>query len=562
MIAQASAWSRAVSFATGWGGAAGFLAIGVAGWLLLRRIAAGLAPSLLVGGISLGIGIAGYEIAGQSLDFFVYAAHAGAGLCLLWAAVVFLMRHREHEPADNAVRENPLIEAAEIGALTAGLLCLVILIYVAGLNTLDRVLNWTPDLGSATLSPAGLVDLAAIVAAIALATSRRHYAALITPLFWTLCFAALWLSLTVRPATVAPLSGPDPVKAIDIGWPRILQIGLTAIICAFVGAQGQVYRRRRYRAWPNRMNNFTLPYPDWTGFRYSVGVISIALITLACLNLGWWATFICCGCASAAVFYLTHRKWSEGLGDTAAALATVAVTSFAVMLAPRPGDELADVYPSMFNYAIFGMTVMTVLWFWLSRFWSQQLRDGAPWTTAGRMIPIAGRFSVIVAGLAVVVAAQLAFWPKYPQVSNTDDTTSRIVTGVIAFALLSAALFVIGVRRQSPGPIFMGLMTIALGGLFVWVRLSPGPFQAWLAANWPVLPSATGVLLILIAVRNRRNVLGDPLIGACTVVLPAIALAGLVFGGFARGVTFITLFGLVLTFVILVVNARPERPAQ
>lgn len=562
ILAQGGFAESAVSLTTGWSGAAGFFAVGVAGWWLLKRAATRIAPSLLVGGLSLAAAITASQIVGNRVEFFAFTAHAGAALCLFWALVSALQPHA----ALLAGREkDDLTAVAQVAAMAGGMLCLVILLYVATYETLERIVNWTEASTRPPLNAVPLIDLGAVAAAIAVAAVKRRSAILVTPLFWTLCFACLWLALTIHPASTRPLIGPKPAEALVGGWTRVLQVGLTAVLVVFVGLQGQVYRRRRTAGWPNRMIDFTKPYPMWPGFRYSAGVVAIILIADACMNLSGWPTVACCVAASAAVFYLVYRRWNENLADAAAGLVTVAVTSAFVTLSPSRSQELTDVYPVRFNYALIGMTLMTGVWFWIARFWSQQLHDGRSWTTAGRMIPIAQRFGTIVAGLAMVVAAQLALWPRYPSVNVADDGTGRIVTGVIAFVLLTLVLWRCARQVQRSSLVVMCMTSVMIGCMFLWVRLRPGPTKAWITEHWPMMLAAASVPVVIGAVRARSRgsaAFAEPLIGLGTVVMPGLALIGLVTRRIDQSTTFVTIACLVMTFMVLLMHAASRVPEQ
>lgn len=560
VLAQSGLAERAISVTTGWGGAAGFLAIGIAGWWLLKKAALRVAPSLLVGGLSLAASISVYRLLDGRVEFFAYTAHAGAALCLIWAIISVWRPHAgwlERRESDD------LTAVAQVAAMASGLLCLVILLYVATYQTLDRILNWSVASERPPLEAVPLIDLGAIALAIGIATAKRRAAILITPLFWTLCFACLWLSLTIHPASTGPLRGPTPAEALAGGWTRVLLVGLTAVLIAFVGLQGQQYRRRRIRAWPNRMSDFTLPYPMWPGFRYSAGVVAILLIADACMNLGWWPTVACCTAAAAAMFYLVYRRWNENLADAAAGLITVAVTSAFVVISPSRSDELTDVYPIRFNYAMIGMSIMTAFWFWIARFWSQQLHDGRPWTTAGRMIPIARRFGIIVAGLALVVSAQLALWPRYPSVNAADDSTARIITGLAAFALLAVVLWRAARHVQRPSLVVLSLSAVMIGCMFMWVRTTGG-LKTWVSEHWPMLLAAVSIPVVVMAMRARvrgQTAFTEPLVGLGTVVLPGLAIIGLITDvtpaadRFDQTTRFFTIAFLVASFMVLLVHS-------
>lgn len=534
-----------------------FLVAGVGGWWLTRRRAAAISPGLLVCGVSLSLALGANQIAGHFLDPFVFAAHAGAGLCLLWAIVVAASGRPEH--GADADSQDTFVSVAQIGALAAGLLCLVILLYAAVFETLNRTINWAPRPGQPPMSYVGLADLAVIALALILVLYRRRNPSLVTALFWTLCFGCLWGSLTVRPAAALPVAGAGAVGVMDSGWSRVLLVGVAGVVAAFAWGQGWRYASRRRGALPDKLHVLLSDYPHWPGFRYSVGVVSIVLIGLACLNADWWPTVVSCGVAAAAVFYLVHRQWNENLADAAAGLATLAVTAMFICLASEPQRELADRFPVYFNMAVVGMALMTALWHWLARFWKQQLLDGEPWTTTGRMIVIARRFGFIVAGLTIVVALQLAVWPLLPMVHVTDDSAGRLVMGGGAFVLLVVVLAWCALVTDRAGLAVMTIAAAGVAGVYLWIRMPPSSLKSWIAEHWPVLLAAASIpaaAAVVGPLKRRAAVFVDPLTGLGTVVLPALALAGIITFSARRAMVFVTLCCLALAFSVWVLGAR------
>ncbi len=84
---------------------------------------------------------------------------------------------------------------------------------------------------------------------------------------------------------------------------------------------------------------------------------------------------------------------------------------------------------------VIGLGLSSLYLLWLGRFWRQQLRDGAAWTTTGRMIPIvrrvgfvgvAGTLAILISGLAGLGAHSVGLavtWLVAVVVANTTAPT-------------------------------------------------------------------------------------------------------------------------------------------
>lgn len=61
----------------------------------------------------------------------------------------------------------------------------------------------------------------------------------------------------------------------------------------------------------------------------------------------------------------------------------------------------------------FGLVLASAFLLWMANFWHQQLRDGVPWTTAGRLIPWARAGSALLAAITtgVLLRSSPEWWP-------------------------------------------------------------------------------------------------------------------------------------------------------
>lgn len=133
---------------------------------------------------------------------------------------------------------------------------------------------------------------------------------------------------------------------------------------------------------------------------YGLVLAAGALIAMGGLLLRTgMATPAAIGLAAIAAATVGHRWRSNAVGEFALVLA--AATAFTAGTAWLPARTLGP---------LIGCTLAGLWMLWLARFWHQQLNDGRPWTTAGRMIPAARHLGYALAGgvflLAVGLVAQ------------------------------------------------------------------------------------------------------------------------------------------------------------
>lgn len=134
----------------------------------------------------------------------------------------------------------------------------------------------------------------------------------------------------------------------------------------------------------------------------------------------------------------------------------------------------------------FGLVVAAGYLVWLARFWTQQLLDGRPWTTTGRLIPVARQLGRLVALLAVVRAA----WAAPLVVSGAAGFS---IGGAATISAAVCALFALGVavmiaRDNDVQPTYFG--AAASAALATSLIFSAG----WIAL---VVGSATSVVVLL-----------------------------------------------------------------
>ncbi|MEE8169825.1 MAG: hypothetical protein V3T70_04690, partial [Phycisphaerae bacterium] len=297
------------------------------------------------------------------------------------------------------------------------------------------------------------------------------------------------------------------------------------------------YRRRRAAAWTDRLEQLLEPYPIWPGFDRGCAVLAAAVLLLGVYHLirpavvespADWVCLASAGATSMACLYASHRTWNRNIAGLGLALLTIAIVSATSMvMAPDPTWEYARQFPVRLNAAIFGLIVMILLYEWLPDVWAQQLMDGKPWTTTGRLIPHARRAAFMNAALGVMVGYNMAVWPLNPVAVAPDSGVSRWVFGMLSLSLLA---LVTGrfARRRNYVPL-AALSVAALVGvfLFAFVRWPTSPGRGWLVQNASLVFAIVSLPVLGIAEtlpKTRGESFAQPLWFLALLFLPAFAL--------------------------------------
>lgn len=328
-------------------------------------------------------------------------------------------------------------------------------------------------------------------------------------------------------------------------WSLRIEFGLTALLVVATVLRDLTYRRWKNRAWPDDLDAYLKPYPRPSGLHGLSCIVAGLILTLGVyqivqpegsVTLLGFAGFATLSSAAAATFFLAYRAWSLALAELGMALTTVAVARLGLGLAGlftnrAHAIEYADRMPVIFNAVIFALAIMAALWFWLSRFWDQQLLDGAAWTTTGRMIPLARKTGFVVTAMAVLTAFQLAFWPEWVPSERGDGGAGRMTASVLAAMLL--AWIAAQQARRANSPVMGGLAVAALVAAFaiVLVRSTQSPVRAWLLQYDAIALSLACLPILALAEAapvTRWKSLAAPLWFMALLILPAAALLTLV----------------------------------
>ncbi len=268
----------------------------------------------------------------------------------------------------------------------------------------------------------------------------------------------------------------------SLAW-ALLALGSLALVSVLLTILADW--RRRCRIWLAEPHRLIEPPPGHTwlaAWVVSAGVVvGLAAVRLCDASVTPLAVVF----AALAVLVTGHWRGSAALGELGLILVCESiVTGVLAWLPTAPAGGLL------------GMAVAGGYMLWLARFWNQQLQDGRPWTTAGRLIPIARRLSyAVAAGQAFFVALWLFSDPGGRIGSDWQWHASAICMLLHAWMLLKDSLEADEVAGAAAG--CLALATAML------------PVRQIAAANGLVLPPAsllalTSLLLAWASARRRQ----------------------------------------------------------
>ncbi len=292
------------------------------------------------------------------------------------------------------------------------------------------------------------------------------------------------------------------------GVPSLLVVGAAALVAAVVVLLWDW--RRRARIWRVQPQRLVEPPPRHARLFSLIVVTGVAVGIGGALRANAGGRPIGIALAALAVSIVGHRWRSNAVGELG--LALVAVSVITAGYAWFGGSPAA---------ALLGWAAAGVYLFWLAGFWRQQLDDGKPWTTAGRLIPAARRLGFATVGGQVVTAAAwllrpdadlaasggvaaaaaaviLVYWwtlERSTGASSGEPASGGWVTLkaflVVACAMLPLARFLesLGMRPEPP-PVLLAAGTALLAAVAQARRRTVGPawaYNAYIGGVAPVL---------------------------------------------------------------------------
>ncbi len=518
--------------------AAAFL-VGVIGHLLRRRLPRGLGESVFVFATMVAVGMLALEYEWPAESELGRVSVLCGAFSALWglAGQLYIRRLGPHGERREAGTGAVFLAWSLIAGVAAASLVVYVLVYAMW----DRVLE--PDAPIEVLRWTGLLAIVGILAGMmfrASATPRPRQPAV---LLVVLALLVWWTSLMIPSASLSneiPSAGRLPLQPGWWTWTFQMQFGLSVVLVLASLVQERRYRARRRNAWPDRPDDLVRPYSTWPGYTQTEAVLAGMILLLGVYQLvragrGGWQLPVANGAAAAmagiACLFMTYRRWSPNTAGLGMALVTLAAVAAACALATlfcRQGTtfEYAERMPTLYTAILLALWVMMALWHWLSRLWEQQLLDGQPWTTSGRMIPYAVRTAEFLAVIGVLVAFRMTLWPTLGISPNEDDSLMRIVVGGLAILLPGIQHVREGRRRNSASLATFAVAFLLAAVLFVFIRL-PASSRGWVVQYDAVVFSAAALPVLIMAERllnTAWRVFSAPLWFCALLILPLAAM--------------------------------------
>lgn len=468
--------------ATAWGVAIAAVAVGIAGrgWLP-RGAAAGLCAT--------GISTAGLLAVGPDWGRLEPAglfrlAIVLTGLSVLWfAARLRIASKLARDATERGVYESVATQFSVLAGLSAGGTVLGMLWRTAG-----RDAEWGALL---------LGVLLALLVVVGVRSGRR---------------AAPGLGAVGLAVLIARIVGDD--------WftPRGHQVALVFLAVALAALAVVLlttFAHWRWRARVAVVEPARLADPPPQRRRRYFGVVLLACVAGAgsCWTVTHPLTPVTFALAALAVAGVGHHWRSNTIGALSLALAGGCAAT--VPTAWWPGPAMGE----MLGWALSGAWLL-----WLAKFWEQQLHDGNPWTTAGRLVPIARQVGgVIVGGGAAWAFGTVLSGGAVPLPTGFIGTVAALLF-IGQALLLSRAAEV----HHEPGATFLATTSLGLAVLHA-QHVAAAWGLAWPIGVWP------GVVAVLLALQVGRPQAqaGDRAIWTAWIdgVLPVVGLVTLVIEG-------------------------------
>lgn len=494
------------------------VSLGLPCYIFRRLLPSGLGATLFGGGVSFAVGWSAFHSDWQIADPVLRVALAIAAMSPFWLILALISRRTNSDAgAETPDGTRPaLVSWALINGTAAAAAIFFTLIQA----TWPRLV--APGIQFEPLTRDGLPIFAALLAGVMIWRFGVRHPNQPATLLTLAALAVWWSSLLIPSATLADEIDARHRLPLQPGWwtwTFQLQAGFAIILCAAAAIQDVIYRRRRKRAWPDRLDDLLLPYSRWPGYTQVEAIIAGMVLILGVYQLiraggREWALPVTsaafCIVTGAACLYMTYRRWSANTAGLGMSLISLAVVTIACAIASpfSPHDEFseyADRMPVLFNAILFALLIMAWLWGWLAGVWDQQLHEGIPWTTTGRLIPYAKRTAFLLSAIALLVAYQMTLWPERAPSAGDDDGPYRLVLGTLAILLLGVQSAKTGRRRNSPAVATIAVAFGIAAILFVFLRLPASDMRGWILQNDPLVLAVAAIPVLLIAERLTKT---------------------------------------------------------
>lgn len=566
--------------------AAMLVAAGLVALVSQRRRASGAGVSLFLGGLTAAAALLAIEHDWPAAAASRWPAAAEtasvsttlAVLAAVWSLAATLTRRRDQRAT--LVGRSPISPAFAAWALVCGVIAAAITAYVMLAITTSRLLDAGRLVDLLPLTAIWniiLLLLATLFWAVSGPRPRQPLAALVLTALLVWCTSLLIPSAVGTHRFVARTLLPG--QPIWWTWTLHLQLGLGLLLLIAALLQEVHYRRRRGAAWPDRLDDLLAPYSRWPGFIQTEAVIAAAVLLLGVFQIvqpgppSWPAVVgnaLASTIAGTTCMFMTYRRWSANTTGLAIALLTLAAVALACAFPEfyhrrTDATAYAERLPVLYNAALFALALMIAWWSWLARFWDQQLLDGFAWTTSGRMIPYAYRAAFLLAAVAVLVAFQMALWPRRVLPSVEDNSPARMIAGTLAILMLAVVTARNARRLNSSATAAFGLAFVAAALLLLHIRLPAAAWKGWMSQYDTVAYSGLALPMLAAAEllpKTRWRCFAVPLWWVAVVILPGGAMLELLLSPERPAAEWIrpATFGL-LSLVYLLAGSRRHRRA-
>ncbi len=557
----------------------GILAVAITCQWIHRRLPRGLGTSLFVFAATVGLGIAVFHRDWPPVADVYRVGLLGALLSLMWAFFGWLAS-RERQPRTNLASSLSAPEQSEgdfgypshrgsdshgtflAWSFITGVVTVTVIGTILVRTTWPRVVD--ANASFEPLTPLGLPVVGGLLLALLFWNGPSHRPQQPTLLLALAGVLVWWTSLMIPSASLSdqiPEAQRLPFQPGWWTWTVQLQVGLALVLVVAAVLQELFLRRKRSRAWPDRLDDLIVPYSRWPGYIQTEAVIAGLVLLSGVFQVvragraGWELSAVNCITSSLvgiACLFMTYRRWSAntaGLGMALLTLTFVALACAGVGLVDPISSSMEYVrrMPILFNAILLALWLMIALWSWLYRFWDQQLLKGAPdsdmvvasgrptdseagltiaWTTAGRMIPFVERTRFLLMAIAVLIAWQMTLWP-YLVHSSEDNNVRMTVCGGGVMLLLAIQSTREGRRYNSTTIATFAVALFLAAIMFIFIRLPTSPQRGWLVQYDAVVLSALALPILLLAEsapNSRWRAFAIPLWFLALLVFPMRAL--------------------------------------
>lgn len=356
-------------------------------------------------------------------------------------------------------------------------------------------------------STARAVDLAALLAAaIILACLMRK----------------AWLAYVIAALAVLIAASSGMAQRLHLALPDAMIWALAAALAALTAmiCHGLAHWRFRLSVWHSDPARLTETISRPTALVAGVVVAAVGAGLVAVLEPGSRLAAPTLAFGALACFNVFHRVGGGPVGDVGMILLCSAVVTLATGWLPEAKGLI-------WSYALIGVATAGLYARWLGHFWKQQLLDGRPWTSTGRLIPAAGRCALAAAiGSAVIIMCII-------RLPSADAGTFSAAVGGLLTLLLSIGLLRDPSRRHAVVRKFCAWPALAASMVLIGDVLEGNTDSARL---WMPLIALAGLSA---AIHRRRSRVPDDEIASadnCWIngFLPVmILLSGATLGGVA-----------------------------